>query len=224
MTKKAEPKSARRKTTAPKKSNAEAFSFLAKLQTMTDRANASADREVMVRQLKDIIEKYEQGGNETIESIRARQKEEAPLMIRLARINQRTGLADPDEAHYMIELYMNDLMDDVLEDPEIVAIFAKMKAIEKREGLDEDHYWPPGEGPDDYEELRKAEDDRYEAIFVKRLRDFGEHDMADLYLTDRDEYRRRTERGRRICFPDSPSLEELMARRQAEADGQDTGS
>ena len=100
-------------------------------------------------------------------------------------------------------------------DPELNELSAKIRAIEKREGLSEldefipDHPETPADWKalndqwhDRFQEVEKTEDDRVIGWLCRH----GETDMADLYLNDRAAFDRRREAGRHILFGSLPDI------------------
>ena len=92
---------------------------------------------------------------------------------------------------------------------DLAEISVRMNAIQKREGLDDDEFWPIGEGPEDWEKLS----DKYSQVlnekFEKTLREFNLNSMADTYCTNRERYDEIREQGRRIAIDDFGELEKL---------------
>lgn len=80
-------------------------------------------------------------------------------------------------------------------DTTIQDLTKRMDEIERREGLTEDEAFRLGEGPPDYEVLRKRWDVRFESLQAAILRQAGENEMALEILRDEDAHRSRTERG-----------------------------
>ena len=99
---------------------------------------------------------------------------------------------------------------DGLYDFELGDISARIDAIRKREGLDEDEYWPIGQGPEDWEELSEQYSQVLDAKFEETLREYGLVDMANLYRQDRKAYDLRREEGRRLVFEDVSELEQVQ--------------
>ena len=89
---------------------------------------------------------------------------------------------------------------DGLYNSELGDINARMDAICKREGLDDDEYWPIGQGPEDWEELNEQYSQILDAKFEETLREYGLVDMADLYRQNRETYDAHREEGRRLVF------------------------
>ena len=105
--------------------------------------------------------------------------------------------------------------------PDLAGIVRRMNAIEQREGLNVDEYWPIGEGPEDWEELGDQYSQVMNTKFEETLREYGLEDIADLYRDDRESYDARREQGRRVIFENIPELEQLSAlQKQFEAEAE----
>ena len=89
-------------------------------------------------------------------------------------------------------------------------IEAGMEAIRKREGLDDDEYWPIGEGPEDLEELEQQYSGVLDRKLEETLREYGLDDIADLYHMDREAYDARREQGRRLAFEEISQEEQIQ--------------
>lgn len=131
-------------------------------------------------------------------------------IIRLAQAMRRSD-GDPDQrCFYVIAWNCVSMAERAWpNDPATVDIWAKIDAIKRREGLDEDDAWQTGEGPADYRALETKSTDRYDQLVVDQMRLMGEADMAALYINDRDEFDRRFEKGRAVTHPeevDTPGL------------------
>ncbi len=98
-------------------------------------------------------------------------------------------------------LYESDLCD----------IKAGIEAIREREGLDDDEYWPIGEGPEDWEELEQRYSGVLDRKFEETLREFGIHEIADLYQMDREAFDAQREQGRRLAFEEISETEQVYA-------------
>ena len=98
-------------------------------------------------------------------------------------------------------LYESDLCD----------IKAGIEAIRQREGLDDDEYWPIGEGPEDWEELEQQYSEVLDRKFEETLREFGIHEIADLYQMDREAFDAQREQGRRLAFEEISETEQVYA-------------
>ncbi len=92
---------------------------------------------------------------------------------------------------------------------ELEVIVEKMDTIRQREGLNDDQFWPIGQGPEDWEDLEHQYTEVLEARFEEALREFGFDNIADLYHTDRKSYDARREMGRRLLIEGIPELERL---------------
>ena len=57
-------------------------------------------------------------------------------------------------------------------------------AIEEAYGLEFGEFWHCGQEPEEYQEINRECRTIWEAIFVEKLEEFGEHDMACQFLAD----------------------------------------
>lgn len=100
--------------------------------------------------------------------------------------------------------WIDGLYDDDLQD-----IQAGLDAIQQREGLEDDAYWPVGQGPKDWEALGADYDKVLDAKYEEALREYDLHEIACLHRWNRAVYDERREQGRRLIFEDIPELERL---------------
>jgi hypothetical protein len=82
----------------------------------------------------------------------------------------------------------------------------KIKEIQGREGLDDDEYFVRGDpgSPEDYQSLIIEFEHRIDEIRVDILSEFGEDELAELFLNSRKEYIRRYYNGWRVLEKDDP--------------------
>lgn len=128
-------------------------------------------------------------------------------LLRTAQAQRDAGVMDADMGFFVIvsqvEGIAGDMADDVtVRDPVIQNLHAKLAAIKKREGLEADDYYMLND-PDQPEDHRLLEDqwahrydEIYDGIFIDTLKQFGDDDIADLYLRDRATFDSRREVGR----------------------------
>ena len=87
----------------------------------------------------------------------------------------------------------------------LATIWAQMRAIEIREGLENDEFWLIGEGPEDHralaEQATREEDRVQDAIILQVLRRYRFDRFADLFASDRMTYEVMCEVGRRQSAP-----------------------
>ena len=100
-------------------------------------------------------------------------------------------------------------------DTKLNELYAKIHAIEKREGLSEFNEFVPDhpETPADWKVLDAVLNRRFQAVekirdaqLIRWLRRHGELDMADLFATDRAAFDRRREAGRCKLFGPMPDI------------------
>jgi len=82
----------------------------------------------------------------------------------------------------------------------------KIKKIQGREGLDDDEYFVRGDpdSPKDYQSLIIEFEHRIDEIRIDILSEFGEDELAELFLNSRKEYVRRYYNGWRVLEKDDP--------------------
>ena len=112
----------------------------------------------------------------------------------------------PDDAGFYLVTWHIDAMSSKAAQDELREMDEQMSAIEHEHGLGEGEICTPEEAPPEYELLRLAYQEAWNDIFVRLLRHFGEHDAAQLFEQDHDEYERRSEVGR--AYFHGPMLDE----------------
>lgn len=105
---------------------------------------------------------------------------------------EAAGILDPNY-RFLLTLYPIERLHDErwfggLYESDLCEINADIDAIREREGLDDDEYWPIGEGPEDWEELHQEYSGVLDRKFEETLREFGLHEVADLYQMDREAF------------------------------------
>jgi len=104
--------------------------------------------------------------------------------------------------------------------PEVVKLVKEIRSVEAAHGLAPDDYWPVGTWPAEYHDLQMQYEAADHKRFVETLHEIGANDVADLYLSDRKEFDRRRERGRRAFFHKDelvPALTDTVIRYEKEA-------
>ncbi|UDM51380.1 hypothetical protein [Cupriavidus sp. MP-37] len=84
--------------------------------------------------------------------------------------------------------------------PELEDVQSRIRNVMLAEGLTDDEYWPDGEGSLEYLDLSSQFDVAYERRFIETLSEFGLVDLVSLRNTNREEFDRRRERGRRAIY------------------------
>jgi hypothetical protein len=102
----------------------------------------------------------------------------------------------PEEAGFYLVAWQIDAMACEAAETALHDLDEQLEAIKASHGLGEDDLWPPGEGPEEYEDLRQEYQDAWNGLFAGRLAEFGEGAMAELFCADREEFDRRSEAGR----------------------------
>jgi hypothetical protein len=137
-------------------------------------------------------------------------------LLRAARAQRDAGKINDDALFFIFSWLTERSADDIFDtDTELNELSAKIRAIEKREGLDEfDEFIPDHpDTPADWKALDAKWKRRYEEVekiqdarFIRWLRHHGELDMADLFVNDRAAFDRRREAGRCFYFGPLPDI------------------
>ena len=140
---------------------------------------------------------------------------EAKVWLETVEWAEAAGRLDPS-CRFLLRLYPiervhEERLLDGLYESDLGEINAGMEAIRKREGLDDDEYWPIGEGPDDLEKLEQQYEKVTERKFEETLREYGLDDIADLYCQDRKSYDAQREQGRQLAHVEKSEVEQLYA-------------
>lgn len=107
---------------------------------------------------------------------------------------------------------------------ELRRIQEQIDALDKESGLPQNHYWPRGQAPEEFQNRYDALEAQYSAVieshFIAALREFGLDDLADLRESDTKEFDRLRERGRRSIFHKDEHvrvLKDIVVRHEEEA-------
>ena len=84
----------------------------------------------------------------------------------------------------------------------------KIKEIQEREGLEDDEFFVRGDPdtPEDYQALNIEFEHRIDEIRIDILSEFGEDELAELFLNNRMEYVKRYYNGWRVLEKDNPDI------------------
>lgn len=132
------------------------------------------------------------------------------------------GLVRPEVAYYVLSHALANMADaeaqDAIDKEPLKGLYAQQHAIEAREGLEEDEEFCEGQEPKDWLAVTKKIDKIFLAIETGPMRRYGEHEMAELYLKDYAEFRRRGEAGARMIHaePELAEVKKIMDEAQAE--------
>jgi hypothetical protein len=135
-------------------------------------------------------------------------------LLGAARALRDAGKINDDALFFIVSWLAERSVEDVFEkDGELNRLNAKIRAIEKREGLDEFDEFIPGHEPADWKVLEAKWNRRYQEVekiqdarFIRWLRHHGELDMANLFLNDRAAFVRCREAGRCFYFGPLPDI------------------
>ncbi|MHC4342769.1 MAG: hypothetical protein ACYSX0_21460 [Planctomycetota bacterium] len=123
--------------------------------------------------------------------------------LRLSQEARRIGLVPPQVGFFMVALHLVHIADH--DTPaELDRVLDEISAIEIAHGLEEDESWKPGEGPAEWEVATAKFARLHDQHVAETMRRLGEHEMAKLYLEDREEFDSQSEEGRRESIRDDP--------------------
>jgi hypothetical protein len=116
--------------------------------------------------------------------------------ILMSQAIRERGAMSPDEIFAGIDNAVDNI---AWKDAGLIRLSNAIDAMYKAYGAKDDEHWPVGEGPDEFEKLRTAFDQRFFQLQVAILRHHGEDDMADLLEKDMDAYAARVEAGQALA-------------------------
>ena len=113
------------------------------------------------------------------------------------------GLVRPEVAYYVLSRALEHMGERACEEAmddkgPLKELYKKQDAIEAREGLKEDEEFCEGDEPKDWLAVTKKIEKLHATLDTGPMRKYGEHEMAELFLKDYDEFRRRGEPGAAI--------------------------
>ena len=76
----------------------------------------------------------------------------------------------------------------------------QLTAIEEAHDLKLGEPWPMGQPSKEWQGINREARIAWEAAYVRKLEEFGEHDMARQYRDDPDEFENRSSLGRKFFF------------------------
>jgi hypothetical protein len=145
-----------------------------------------------------------------IQSCKIYQTDRASDLIRKLQEQRDNNPAKADLVLYGIVLGIQKMSDyEIYElriDDRLKELNEKIKEIEIREGLEKGEIFILGDPdtPEDYEELNIEFNHRIDEINAGIMREFGEDELAELFMNDRKEFIHRYHNGWRILEKDNP--------------------
>ena len=108
------------------------------------------------------------------------------------------GSLSADEAFFLLAEALERIADwrEPERLPSLRWFSSRIDAMEKIYGLAPDEYLYVDEAPPEYRELNARYDRAWDAFTAETVREFDEMEIAELFIGDRAEYRRRCQRGR----------------------------
>jgi hypothetical protein len=125
---------------------------------------------------------------------------ESPEGDRLAvyRAVRDSGLLAEEAGSYLV-CWQIDAMTSLAAEARLAELDERMRAIEEAHGLEEGEFWPAGKAPDEYEALRQQYEAAWNRMYLAKLEQLGEHEMARQYASDPRQLRP-PQRGRPAFF------------------------
>ncbi|MEI8375152.1 MAG: hypothetical protein WCJ35_20215 [Planctomycetota bacterium] len=87
----------------------------------------------------------------------------------------------PEEAGFCLMSWWSEVMADLEAETSLQNLNKRMEAMEKEYESERGELWPNDQVPEEYEELSRQYQDAWDEIFVKKLKAFGEQEIADMY-------------------------------------------
>jgi hypothetical protein len=115
--------------------------------------------------------------------------------LRVYQAVRNAGVLPADAGFHLVTWHI-DAMSSLAAEVELHALEDQMDSVKRRHGLAEDDFWLPEEAPAEYEQLRQTYQTAWDAIYVRLLRHHGEHEAAELFCQDHQEFERKAEAGR----------------------------
>ena len=123
------------------------------------------------------------------------------------------GLVRLEVAYAVISRTLDGMGEDAvmeaMDKEPLKGLYNRWNAIREREGVGEDEDFIKGEEPKDYLAVGAKIDKISSALHTGPMRKYGEHEMAELYLKDYAEYRRREEAGWEMLYAE-PEIAEAQ--------------
>ncbi|MDY7226281.1 hypothetical protein [Hyalangium rubrum] len=121
---------------------------------------------------------------------------DAQLLVtfREARDN---GTVPADAGFFLVAHILLAMADEAIaEDAQVLELGRELEKMEQDYGLLEDAAWGSGEAPEEWEALCRQYDIACDEARATFFREYGEQEMAELFLHDRASFIRRFENGR----------------------------
>ncbi|MBC8869804.1 MAG: hypothetical protein H8E44_10320 [Planctomycetes bacterium] len=132
-----------------------------------------------------------------------------PKTPELERLRVYQAISDagdlPDDAGFYLVSWQIDAMTSLLAEEVLRDLDEQMEAIQQQHGLEEGEFWADDEIPPEYEQLQLRQQGAWDRLFVQKLDESGEHEMAELFRSDRERFDQRSDAGRTYFHGESSS-------------------
>ena len=108
---------------------------------------------------------------------------------------RNAGVFHEDAGFYLVSWQVDAIVSRIAEET-LHDLDQRLTVVKREHGLGEDDFWPLGQTPEEYETLRREYQDTWDQIFVDKLLEFGEEQMAQQFRSDPEAFQRRSEAGR----------------------------
>jgi hypothetical protein len=149
-----------------------------------------------------------------IKKCKTKELEKVSTLIRELQVFRDTSddSINPDLIFFGLATGLEKISDyrifELRNDVRLNELNTKIKEIQEREGLEDDEFFVRGDpdSPEDYQALNIEFEHRIDEIRIDILSEFGEDELAELFLNSRKEYIRRYYNGWRVLEKDDPDM------------------
>lgn len=149
-----------------------------------------------------------------IKKCKIKELEKVSNLIRELQVFRDTSddSIDPDLIFFGLATGLKKVSDyrifELRNDVRLNELNTKIKEIQEREGLDDDEYFVrrDPDSPEDYQALIIEFEHRIDEVRIDILSEFGEDELAELFLNSRMQYIKRYYNGWRVLEKDDPDM------------------
>ena len=162
-----------------------------------------------------------------IKKCKIKELEKVSTLIRELQVFRDTSddSIDPDLIFFGLATGLENISDyrifELRNDIRLNELSTKIKKVQEREGLDDDEYFVrrDPDSPEDYQALIVEFEHRIDEIRIDILSEFGEDELAELFLNNRMQYIKRYYNGWRVLDKDDPDkLKDIDKKEKEELD------
>lgn len=116
----------------------------------------------------------------------------------------RKGIVPEHIGFFLVARNLLGIADSEEDSRALRALDERIEAIQRQHGIPASEGWPLGEGPAEYRRLQREYTKLRNERCARVMRQFGEPELAAMFLDNRDEFLRRVEAGRLALFGPIP--------------------